>query len=362
MIVERIRRLEVRDAVALELALGLADDRNLRIGEDRVRLREPVVDPLVRAGRRVAPGDLSLLNRNVDERIPTRHVADGEDVGVGGAQRVVDRDAGDGMGGDSGAFEVEPLEVRHASQRVEDLVRGDAVFGAVLHVVHDLHPVVAHGDALDPRAGLDADPLFAEVFGEAQPKIVILAREEVAGTNQDRRRYACAMEELAELAADVAAPQDDQRFRRRVEVERFVAVDEACVDESRDDGRRRDASGGEHKARGVEHLVTDPQGRRRLEPGGTVEHRKRFDPRDPIVGPAAHQLALPRGKRAVVEPRGLDVDRQLARRANVVQQVGRSQQGLGGHAPAQDAQAAERAAVDKRHAGAQVASRPGRGV
>src|SRR5947209_19379662 len=77
VVVERIRRADELGARGLELALGLADDGHLRIGEHRVRLAERIVDALARARRGVAPRDLALLDRDVHEREFPRDVTHG---------------------------------------------------------------------------------------------------------------------------------------------------------------------------------------------------------------------------------------------------------------------------------------------
>ncbi len=338
---------------ALQLALGLAGDRDLRVGENRVRLRQPVVGAFGTAGRRIAPGDLALLDRDVHEQVHPGHVADGEDVRVRRAQRLVDRDPGDLVVADVRRFEVQTVDGRDAAERVEDLVRRDGLLDAVAHEVHDLHPVLAHADALHLRARLDAHPLFAQIFGEPDADVVVGAGEQVRGAENHRHRDAGAMEELAELAPDVPAAEDDQRRRGRLEIERRVAVDEAGLGEAGERGRRDAAARRDDEAPALEQLVADAQRGRRREPRLAVIDRERVDPGDPVVGPVADEPPLSRGERAHSRardcPASIASSRGLAKR---VQQIAGRDQRLRGHAAAQDAEPAERTAVDQRDLGA----------
>ena len=87
-----------------------------------------------------------------------------------------------------------------------------------------------------------------------------------------------------------------------------------------------------------------------------AEERERLDAVDAVIGEALDDLALARHDRAEVDRRLARVDAQLARVADLVRGVAGRDQRLGRHAAAQDAQAAERTAVDERDA-----SHPARG-
>ncbi len=230
------------------------------------------------------------------------------------------------------------------------------MLGAVLRVLHDLH-AVSYDDALYLRAALDADALFAEIFRQAEADVAVFARQQLLGADQDRHGHAGTVEELAQLAADVAAAEHDEGARRRFQIERRVAVDVARLRETRHRRRHDAASGRDDEPRCVQDVVPDAKRRRRLEPCVAAEQWERLDPGDAVVRPALHEAALAFRERAEVELRLVRAYGELARRPDRVQQVARRDERLRRHAAAQDAQPAERTAIDERDVRAEIACR-----
>jgi hypothetical protein len=191
---------------------------------------------------------------------------------------------------------------------------------------------------------------------------VVFGREQVLGADHERGRHADAVKELAELAADVAAAEDDDRFRSLLEFECRVAIEEAGFGQARDDRRRGDAAGRDDEAGRVEHLIAHLQRGRREEARVAHEDRIGVDTGDAVVGPILNQRPLPRRQRRVVEARRAGVKGEFVGGADVVETIGTCQHRLRRHAPAQDAQASQRTAVDKRHVRAEIARGAGCGV
>ncbi len=228
-------------------------------------------------------------------------------------------------------------------------MRGDRLLDPVLGEVHDFAAVAGTADARDVGARFDRDAFLAKILGQALADIGIFVGEQLSAADDDRRRHADARVELAELAADVTAAEHDQRFRRRVELQRFVALDVAGLRQARK-GRRHDrAAGRDNEGLPLEHVVADAQFVRRLKHSLAVEHGERLDTGHPVIGEALNDLALARHHRAEVHRRLAREHAQFVRVADFVGQVAGCDQRLGRHAPAQDAQATERTTVDQGH-------------
>ena len=179
----------------------------------------------------------------------------------------------------------------------------------------------------------------------------------MTGADHDRRRDADARIELAEFDGHIAAAQYDQRTRRRLQIERVVAVDIAGAAQTRH-GRRRDRAAG----RDDERLAL--RARRRRPASGrrrptkrrrTLEDRERVDPLDPVVGETFDDLALAAHHLAEVDLRLAGAHAQDAGLANLLHEIAAGDQRLTRHAAAQDTQAAERTAVGNRDASAELA-------
>ena len=197
---------------------------------------------------------------------------------------------------------------------------------------------------------MNRDALLAERLLELRRHGFVFDRHETRQQFDNRHLAAEAAEDRRELHADGAAAQDHDRFGHFLQVDGFVAGDDArAIDrDPRNAPRRRSGRDDDFLAReqrlGVafEHVdaALSRQARRALDPVDLVLLEQELD----ALGQAADDPVLP-----LLHLRHVDRDRGLAdgnppflRVLDDLQRVRVLEQGLGGNAPPQQAGAAER--------------------
>ena len=168
---------------------------------------------------------------------PPNHVADRIDARCARPVVVVDRDEALVVQVDATRLAAEVVRVRPAPDRGQE-VRAD-----------DLAPILERdaGAAVlprdrsgDARPEQELDPLCSEHRLERLRYVRILAIEEVRSALHDRHRRPEAAEHLRELAADVAAAEDDEVRRELIQLHDAVVVEPGDPLDALD--RRRDGA------------------------------------------------------------------------------------------------------------------------
>src|SRR5690606_2836342 len=348
VVVERIRGDEMRRAGLGEFVFLPANAREGRIGEDDGE-QQVGIDGLElfaggRRGEGVARGEFALRDGEVHDVVRAADIAAGIDVRDGGLLPAVGGDPAGPGGLDARGGEIEVVDVGLAAERVEQMVGaaddtlagapegdGDAAFGV-------------GGDLLDFGVGVQVDALVAESGLDDRGGLGGVFLEDVrAALDLDDAR-ADAAEKLGELAGDDAAAEHDHALGREIEVEHVVAGPVRGFGEA-GHGRHADARAGgdEYLFGGYGGAVVELDGARIEElrlaayDGVAVGRHGLLavagEVGDHVFFPAVQGLHVHVGL-GDARAEGLGV-------AGVVEHLGRVQKGFGGHATAQDAQAAE---------------------
>ena len=216
-----------RPSRGADLALGHADARERRVGEQRVD-GDAVGDAAPVVVEQVRGDDLVVVVGRVREGAAAVDVAQRPDARRAGAQLVVDVDVAAGIGRDPGA--VEPQVVRvglpsHGQQHVRavDFARlflaAHMDADAAVALVQRRHcGVQPEGDAFAFEHRLDRGRDF-----------LVLARDDARRHLDDRDAAAEAPVHLRELEADVAAADDDQVLGQEIDVHHAGAREERHV-------------------------------------------------------------------------------------------------------------------------------------
>lgn len=294
---QRARLARLADVVAADLdlvagrerlLLAESDTGELGAGEDR-----PRDDAVIRSNLRVVEHgrdrQRSLVGRDMREHPAADRVADRVDVRQRRPQRLVDLHAG-GAALDPDLLEPEPLDHGHAAHAEEKAVPGDP--GAVRE--DDRRPAGVQLDSVEARVGDDADPLFLEVAAQKLRQLRLIG-DAGPGSRRDQR--------VAEL--------------HRV----FAALERALADEPRFAPEERDAV-----VLGDLVLVEG----------------------DAVVDDAPD--ARHHGGKVDVD--GAEANPEFVRGSDVGGDLRGSDQSLRGYAPPGDSGAADKPALEERHAGA----------
>nr|WP_232241287.1 hypothetical protein [Kutzneria sp. 744] len=192
--------------------------------------RLPSPRSLVEHDAGVVEGDVGELRAAVD-------VAEGEDVGLAGAEVLVDHDGAVGRGADGGGVEPEAGGDGAAAGGRENGGGLDGVGRPVL-CVHNL--VV--GDLDDPSAGDDLDAVAGQDFRDDGGDVGVLAGQQLVGRLDHRDVGAEVPVDGGELQAEVAAADDHQAPGEVGGAGEFGAADqERAVGQAGD--RRQDGLG-----------------------------------------------------------------------------------------------------------------------
>ncbi len=207
-----VRTFHVRDAVSLQFALGLANYRDLRVAKDRVRLLQRIVRLLARSQDCVARRNLAFVNRDMHEHVLSGDVADRPKVRRARLHGFIRLDAGDVMAINACFIQLQPVDIRHASHGVKQLVGFEFALDAMVVHVHDFF-IAAFANAKDLCLGVHVDAFIAIVFGECFADVVIFAGKQMAAAQYDARLRSHARKKLTEFAADVPAAEHNERLR-----------------------------------------------------------------------------------------------------------------------------------------------------
>ena len=183
----RTRECRDGDPVDADVAPGLAcllfvhaHMRERRFDEDRIGDGAPVGRGAGSVAQQHVAYDPEVVQRNIGELQPARHVACGEDTGSRRAQVCVDPDGTPVVGFDPGGREVQSCGGGAASRGEQHGVPVDFVFSACLCVGHgdpDAPGGVAH--RFDPCAHAEFDALFFQRFPYGGRNVAVFARDQL---------------------------------------------------------------------------------------------------------------------------------------------------------------------------------------
>ena len=223
--------LAVVDGGRLQLLLGLAHHRHLRVGVDHRRYR--VITHAIGPAEHRVDRDDPLANRHVREHVPPGHVAAGPDVGHVGAALVVHADAPGGHV-DADLLQPEVGDDRSAAGGVEDVGRRVAVLSAGGILIVQRVAV----DAQDQAGQVDLDAAAAQDLEQLVGDVTVAAGGDPRQRLVHRDLGADLVEEGGELETDVPAADDRDPLRHCRELERRGRVENALAVDARD-GRDR---------------------------------------------------------------------------------------------------------------------------
>ena len=365
----RHRGHEHLDAAVGGLGLGQAGPRDLGVGVDHGGDGGRV--PRGGAAGDGLDGDARLVRGLVREHRLARHVADGEDVRLGGAALRVDLDEAARVQPHGGAFEAQPRAVGAAAggdQHALEL----AVLGRAVRA-RDARADGLAGVLDRQHRGFEADRLEValEAALEVAHEVAIDAGHEACGHLHDGDARAERGVDAAQLQPDVAAADDEQRLRHALQLQRRGRVEHPRAVEGERRGARGGGAGGDDgvveadRARGAAVRGRDAQ---RV---GIDERRAALLVAHPVaageLAEAARQ-ALDDAAAEAAQPFEVDLrlaegDAPLLGLPRLADQGGDVEQGLRGDAAAVEADAAGvRLLVDQRDLHPEAGGEEGGGV
>ena len=246
------------DARLVELGLGSADPRDLRMGVDHPR-HGAVVDPALAARDALRDRD-PVLRSTVGEHGPRRAVADRPDAIAIRAAEIVHPHEPSLVPLDACLVESELFGYGPASDRDHEPVHLEPVRTRRILVVDD-HRFVARLAAGDPLAEADVKALSAEDPERLFRDVAVRGGKEVFERLDQHDLGAEPAPDAPELEADDPGPDDREARGRLREGEGALGVHDALpVRRGRGDGGRHRAGGEDHVAgverprRGARHL------------------------------------------------------------------------------------------------------------
>ncbi len=342
--------LAVVDGSRLELFLGLAHHRHLRVGVDHRRYC--VVTHAIGPSEHRVDRDYPFADRHVREHVPPGHVAAGPDVGHVGAALGVHSDA-PSRHVDARLLQPEVGDDGSAAGGVEDVRRRIAVLGA--------------GDILIvQRVGLDAQDQAGQVdlnAAAAQDLEQLVGDVTVAAGGDPRQRFvhrdfgADLMEEGGELETDVATADDRDPLRHCRELERRGRVENTLPVDA---GDRRDCGSRARRDEDVGCLVPLPIDLDRVathQAAGSVEHlhARVTQQRRYAAFQRADDSVLARNQRRHVEAGRADDYAENSRLAILAEKSGGAEECLRRDAPDVQAGATQLGFLDDGHTLAEIA-------
>jgi hypothetical protein len=202
-----------RDAARPRFGFGQADMGELGVGEGHPR-HEIRVHLHGQAKQRVPDDETGVIVREMGELAAAHDVADGIDAPVGGLEALVHHDAA-AVAGNAGALEREPVRVRFAAGRDQEMAALDR-----LRVVakDDLDLRSRAFRARDRDVAANRNALALERVEHDRRAFAIFARERLTRL-QHRDRGTEPAKGLRKLEPDRTRADDDEMLRPRGEIE-----------------------------------------------------------------------------------------------------------------------------------------------
>ena len=167
----------------------------------------------------------ALLHRCRCQGRESDHVADRVDVGVGGAEELVDLDLAALVGVESGSRQIQVVGRPLPAGRVHHRLGGDPLAAAQ----RGDGAVVGHLHALDGLAEPERDRQVAQVEPQRLDDLVVAEGQHVAALVDDRHLGAQGGEHRGVLHADDAGTDHDHRAGDGLQLQDPVGVDDAPV-------------------------------------------------------------------------------------------------------------------------------------
>ena len=288
-----------------------------------------------------------IVPRAVGELRPAGDVADGVDAARRGPIVIVDDHVAAPVERDPGGVATEVVGVG-AAPHCDQEVRAPELFA--VHVEDDV--VIGSRDAADLDALTQVDALGAEHALQRRRHVGVLDREQVSVAIDDGDRGSEAPKHLPELAADVAAAQDQEMTRQLLEVHRPAVVEPRHLGETGDRRRRRPRAGVDDHGVGAVTLAGH------LDLVCADEARAPLDHAQPItrfgetvvdaLAPGPHDGVLAGDDRGEVDAHLAGVDAEARRGAGHVRGARAGDHRLGWGAAVVRARAAKERALDQR--------------
>ena len=235
-----LRNLDVAP-LGLRLRFGQTGPGDLGVGEDdggdRGRLEHRLV-PLHRFHR-----DAGLVRRLVREHRLAGDIADREDGRLRRPALPIGLDEPLGADLHGGRVETRDLRVRHAADRDEDTIEGAIARGLAFE--EDANGVLGFRDLRHLRVEHDFREQLLEPLLQQVHEIAIGSGKQAAGHLDDRHLAAERRVHAAELEADVAAADDEERPRHLGQLEGGGGIHHARALERQRRNARRARSGRE---------------------------------------------------------------------------------------------------------------------
>ncbi len=363
VVVERVGGHQVGNVLFLAFPFAQPHAGHLGIAED-----DHGLETIVRAAGwffrvgGIVPGDLALLDGDVDDFVQTVDVAHGKDVGLTGAHLGIDRDA-PVLGFNPGCFQRQPIDIGPAAQGLQDHLGRGRLFPSLVREVRNLQGALA-AKAVQPGAGVDLHALLAETGFHRPRQVLVALGEDVVAALDQGDPGADAGVELGQFHGHGPAPQDQHRLGLPAQFKGLVAGDVASLDEAGNGDVARHRAGGDDEAVGLEDPDSHLDLMRRDKASRVFVEGETWIAQllDAVAGEFAHQAFLARDDSLQVGPRLHGQQTEFRTPPHQGDDLPRAQDGFAGHAAPQDAKAGQGTVVDYGHVGAGVPGRAGRGV
>ena len=343
-------------------SFGRSDRGHLRIGEDN-RRPQAIVDPFFGHFRhRIVTTDLTLQHGDMYDFERTHAVPGGEDVIRAGLHEIAGDDSSV-LDVNASAIQRQAGEVRHASQCIEDdRGRGCTRLPAVKEVCGGT--VTSSGDTLERGAREYLHAFFSESGLHRADHVRIAGADQLAVSLYQRGPGPHPAQELAKFGCDGAPSQHDDGFGKFPKFQDVVACEAAGVVQPGNGDLADYGTHGNDETPSVDPRRANANGVRRFEPRPSLNQCefRAVELRNPVFCEFVHQPAFSVVDGGQVRRDFVGVQPEFSGPFHQRKKIRTAEQRLGGHAAAQDAEAAKRTLVDNGDARAAVRSDASGGV